>query len=73
MLSIIEEYLVYKGVVWYRIDGSTRGRDRQVLIDLFNKKEDSFKVFILSTKAGGLGINLTSATTVLIYDSDWNP
>jgi chromodomain-helicase-DNA-binding protein 7 len=49
-----------------------QGNDRQLAIDRFNRNEDSF-VFLLSTRAGGVGINLTAADTVIIFDSDWNP
>ncbi|GMH64942.1 hypothetical protein TL16_g04081, partial [Triparma laevis f. inornata] len=55
-----------------RLDGRISGSDRQKSIDRFNTEEDAF-MFILSTKAGGVGINLTAADTCIIYDSDWNP
>jgi SNF2 family DNA or RNA helicase len=54
------------------LDGRVSGNDRQKAIDRFNKEADSF-VFLLSTRAGGVGINLTAADTVIIFDSDWNP
>jgi len=50
-----------------------RGNDRQAAIDRFSKKDSEQWVFLLCTRAGGLGINLTAADTVIIYDSDWNP
>ncbi|KAL8991616.1 MAG: hypothetical protein Q9169_007817 [Polycauliona sp. 2 TL-2023] len=55
-----------------RIDGGVKAEDRTEQIDAFNKRKD-FKLFLLSTRAGGLGINLTAADTVILYDSDWNP
>lgn len=73
ILSLLEEYLLFYGVRHYKIDGSTKAKDRQVCIDRFNGSQDCFEVFLLSTKAGGLGINLTSASIVIIFDSDWNP
>lgn len=73
MLKLIEEYLLHNSIVYEKIDGSTKAKDRQTAIDRFNKAAHEFGVFLLSTKAGGIGINLTSAKIVIIYDSDWNP
>lgn len=70
ILDILEEYLETKGLSWCRIDGAIKQSDRQADIDRFNK-DTSVKVFLLSTRAGGLGINLTAADTVILYDSDW--
>jgi chromodomain-helicase-DNA-binding protein 4 len=56
-----------------RIDGKINGAERQVRIDRFNAPNSSKFCFLLSTRAGGLGINLATADTVIIYDSDWNP
>jgi len=56
-----------------KIDGSIKARERQNSIDRFNNFDMKREVFLLSTKAGGLGINLTAANVVIIYDSDWNP
>lgn len=72
VLDIIEDYLVLKGYPNERIDGSKSDKERQAAIDRFNADGNAF-VFLLSTRAGGVGINLTSADTVIIYDSDWNP
>ncbi|OHT14944.1 SNF2 family N-terminal domain containing protein [Tritrichomonas foetus] len=72
ILDIIEDFCIYKSYNYERIDGSVTGSDRQHRIDRFQNEPDSF-IFLLSTKAGGLGINLTIADTVVIYDSDWNP
>ena len=73
ILRLMEEYLAFYGIKNYKIDGSTKARDRQIYIDKFNNNPNEFEVFLLSTKAGGLGINLTSASVVIIFDSDWNP
>ncbi|XP_077539654.1 SWI/SNF-related matrix-associated actin-dependent regulator of chromatin subfamily A containing DEAD/H box 1 homolog isoform X2 [Haemaphysalis longicornis] len=72
MLDILEAYLGIRGHKWLRLDGSTSVGDRQDLIDQFNE-DDSILVFLLSTRAGGLGINLTSANVVVIHDLDFNP
>lgn len=72
MLDILEVYLKIRGHKWLRLDGSTSVPDRQDLIDQFNG-DDEILVFLLSTRAGGLGINLTSANVVIIHDLDFNP
>ncbi|CAK8569972.1 unnamed protein product [Lathyrus sativus] len=73
MLDKLEEYCVYKNWQYERIDGKVGGAERQVRIDRFNAKNSSRFCFLLSTRAGGVGINLATADTVIIYDSDWNP
>lgn len=72
LLDILEDFLEYSGYSYCRIDGSTAQTDRQEQIELFNN-DPNVSVFLLSTRAGGLGINLTAADSVIIYDSDWNP
>ncbi|KAJ7517902.1 hypothetical protein O6H91_21G045300 [Diphasiastrum complanatum] len=72
ILDLLEYYLQERGLEPCRIDGSVKQIDRQEQIRDFNSEGKKF-VFLLSTRAGGLGINLTSADTVIIYDSDWNP
>ncbi|XP_076467265.1 LOW QUALITY PROTEIN: SWI/SNF-related matrix-associated actin-dependent regulator of chromatin subfamily A containing DEAD/H box 1-like [Babylonia areolata] len=72
MLDIIEVYLKQKDISYLRLDGSTPVTDRQRLIDEFNEDPDIF-IFLLSTRAGGLGINLTSANTIILHDIDFNP
>ena len=59
--------------LFLRIDGSTAGEDRDEAMESFNMKDSTKFVFMLSTRAGGLGINLATADTVILYDSDWNP
>jgi len=73
MLDILEEYCQLRQYKVARIDGQTRGSDRQEAIDAFSRPDSDYFIFLLSTRAGGLGINLTAADTVIIYDSDWNP
>ena len=72
MLDLLDTYLEQLGHTTARIDGSVKWEDRQAAIKGFNEGSDIF-CFLLSTRAGGLGINLTAADTVIIYDSDWNP
>uniref|UniRef100_A0A336LW14 CSON006412 protein n=1 Tax=Culicoides sonorensis TaxID=179676 RepID=A0A336LW14_CULSO len=72
-LDILEDYLIYRKYPYERIDGRIRGNLRQAAIDRYSKPDSDRFVFLLCTKAGGLGINLTAADTVIIYDSDWNP
>lgn len=72
MLDLMESYLDEKGCNTCRIDGGVPCSERKDMIKKFNT-DDAFQYFLLSTRAGGLGINLTAADTVIIYDSDWNP
>lgn len=73
MLDILEDFLEGEGYKYERIDGAITGNLRQEAIDRFNAPGAVQFVFLLSTRAGGLGINLATADTVIIYDSDWNP
>ena len=85
MLDLIEDYLDARGYSYERLDGSVGSSERQNSIDRFNRRRGGGGgdggtspstpafVFLLSTRAGGLGINLASADTVILYDSDWNP
>ena len=72
MLDILETFLNFHGYIYLRLDGSTRVEQRQVLMERFNTDPKIF-AFILSTRSGGIGVNLTGADTVIFYDSDWNP
>ncbi|CAL8309519.1 unnamed protein product [Lota lota] len=71
MLDILQDYMEYRGYSYERLDGSVRGEERNLAIKNFSSK-DVF-VFLLSTKAGGVGMNLTAADTVVFMDSDFNP
>ncbi|XP_013083946.2 chromodomain-helicase-DNA-binding protein 4-like isoform X2 [Biomphalaria glabrata] len=73
MLDLLEDFMEAENYRYERIDGGITGNMRQDAIDRFNSKEAPAFVFLLSTRAGGLGINLATADTVIIYDSDWNP
>jgi ATP-dependent DNA helicase len=85
LLNVIEDYLIFRNRKYCRIDGSTNIDERQRQMDVFNSEktsgknggrnesDDRYFVFLLSTRAGGLGINLTCADTCIIFDSDWNP
>ena len=73
VLDILEDYCVFREHKYCRIDGSTAHEDRIAAIDDYNKPGSEKFVFLLTTRAGGLGINLTSADIVILFDSDWNP
>ncbi|XP_035230728.1 chromodomain-helicase-DNA-binding protein Mi-2 homolog isoform X3 [Stegodyphus dumicola] len=73
MLDILEDFLEAEHYKYERIDGGITGSQRQEAIDRFNAPGAPQFAFLLSTRAGGLGINLATADTVVIYDSDWNP
>ncbi|XP_052173015.1 chromatin-remodeling ATPase INO80 isoform X2 [Diospyros lotus] len=72
MLNILEDYMNYRKYRYLRLDGSSTIMDRRDMVRDFQHRSDIF-VFLLSTRAGGLGINLTAADTVIFYESDWNP
>jgi SWI/SNF-related matrix-associated actin-dependent regulator of chromatin subfamily A member 5 len=73
VLDILEDYCVFRDHQYCRIDGSTAHEDRIAAIDEYNRPGSPKFIFLLTTRAGGLGINLTSADIVILYDSDWNP
>ncbi|EGB03704.1 hypothetical protein AURANDRAFT_5295, partial [Aureococcus anophagefferens] len=72
VLGLVAELCAHRGYDAEALTGATPAADRQRAIDRFNASPDAF-VFLLSTRAGGVGINLCAADTVVIYDSDWNP
>lgn len=72
MLDIFEQFLSYHGHTYLRLDGATKIEQRQSMMERFNADPKIF-CFILSTRSGGMGVNLTGADTVIFYDSDWNP
>jgi len=73
MLDILAQYMSLRGFQFQRLDGSTKSELRQQAMDHFNAPGSDDFCFLLSTRAGGLGINLATADTVIIFDSDWNP
>ncbi|CAH0390890.1 unnamed protein product [Bemisia tabaci] len=72
MIDLLEEYMWFRKHSYMRLDGSSKISERRDMVADFQSRSDIF-VFLLSTRAGGLGINLTAADTVIFYDSDWNP
>ncbi|VVD05859.1 unnamed protein product [Leptidea sinapis] len=72
VLDVLEAFLSLHGHTYLRLDGATRVERRQILVDRFNSDPRIF-AFILSTRSGGVGLNLTGADSVVFYDSDWNP
>jgi SWI/SNF-related matrix-associated actin-dependent regulator of chromatin subfamily A protein 2/4 len=72
-MTILEDYFNTKGFKYLRLDGGTKAEDRQKLLEMFCSPTSEHFLFMLSTRAGGLGLNLQVADTVIIFDSDWNP
>eukprot|EP01086_Lenisia_limosa_P007218 TRINITY_DN26719_c0_g1_i1.p1 TRINITY_DN26719_c0_g1~~TRINITY_DN26719_c0_g1_i1.p1 ORF type:complete len:292 (+),score=87.34 TRINITY_DN26719_c0_g1_i1:56-877(+) len=73
LLSILEDFLYNRNHKYMRLDGTTSSERREELLKEFNQPDSDYFVFLLSTRAGGLGLNLQTADTVIIFDSDWNP
>ena len=73
MSDILEDYMLMRHYQYCRIDGDTSYDERESLIDAYNAPGSTKFVFLLSTRAGGVGINLCAADTCIIFDSDWNP
>jgi SWI/SNF-related matrix-associated actin-dependent regulator of chromatin subfamily A member 5 len=72
-LDILEDYCELRGYNFHRLDGNVELEERDEMMQEFTKNKSKSNVFLLSTRAGGLGINLMTANHVIIYDSDWNP
>ncbi|KAI8356857.1 SNF2 family N-terminal domain-containing protein [Mortierella sp. GBAus27b] len=73
IMNIMEDFLHFRNYQYMRLDGATKADDRSALLKQFNAPDSPYFVFLLSTRAGGLGLNLQTADTVIIFDSDWNP
>jgi len=73
VLDLMSDILDAEGWRFERLDGSVSGTERQKAIDRFSDPSSDSFIFILSTRAGGVGINLTAADTVIVFDPDWNP
>lgn len=73
MLNIIEDFLTMRGIEFCRLDGNTELSAREQQIQAFSEPNSPKTVFLISTRAGGLGLNLASANHVILYDSDFNP
>lgn len=73
VLDILEDYAIYREFEYCRIDGKTSSEDRTAAIEAYNAPDSNKFLFLLTTRAGGLGINLYTADTVILFDSDWNP
>ncbi|BBN10806.1 hypothetical protein Mp_5g06580 [Marchantia polymorpha subsp. ruderalis] len=73
LLDVMEDYLIWRNYRYLRLDGGTGGTERGALIEKFNAPQSEAFIFLLSIRAGGIGINLQAADTVIIFDTDWNP
>lgn len=73
VMDILESYCHMRGFTYLRLDGSTPADQRSAAVQAYNHPESKYFIFMLSTKAGGLGLNLQAADTVILFDSDWNP
>lgn len=73
VMNIMEDFLRYREMKYLRLDGGTKAEDRQDMLKVFNAPDSEYFCFLLSTRAGGLGLNLQTADTVIIFDTDWNP
>ena len=73
VMDLLEVYFAYRNYTYLRLDGSTKADDRCELLKNFNDDNVNCYIFLLSTRAGGVGLNLQKADTVILFDSDWNP
>jgi SNF2 family DNA or RNA helicase len=72
-MTILERFFEYRGFKHLRLDGGTTSEEREKRMYMFNDADSPYFIFLLSTRAGGLGLNLATADTVILFDSDWNP
>jgi superfamily II DNA/RNA helicase len=73
LMDILQDYFNYRGFKHLRLDGATKSEDRESAVERFNAPNTEYRIFLLSTRAGSHGLNLQTADTVVIFDSDWNP
>ncbi|TPX36140.1 hypothetical protein SmJEL517_g01611 [Synchytrium microbalum] len=73
IMDIMQDYMRFRGYNFLRLDGTTKSDERSDMLKQFNAPDSEIFIFLLSTRAGGLGLNLQTADTVIIFDSDWNP
>ncbi|KAF0973478.1 hypothetical protein FDP41_008182 [Naegleria fowleri] len=73
VLDLMEEFLTQKNYQYLRLDGAVKASERGDLVKKWNEKDSQYFIFLLSTRSGGLGLNLQTADTVIMFDSDWNP
>ncbi|KAI9505599.1 SNF2 family N-terminal domain-containing protein [Coemansia spiralis] len=73
IMDIVQDFLAWRGIPSLRLDGSTADAERREYMRVFNEPDSPYSVFMLSTRAGGQGLNLQTADTVIIFESDWNP
>ncbi|KAJ2677526.1 ATP-dependent DNA helicase Snf21, partial [Coemansia sp. RSA 1285] len=73
IMDIVQDFMAWRGIPCLRLDGSTADGDRREYMRIFNEPDSEYHVFMLSTRAGGQGLNLQTADTVIIFESDWNP
>lgn len=73
LLDLLEDYCLMRGWKYCRLDGSTERARRNYLIQRFNEPRSPYFLFLMSTRSGGMGLNLQSADTCILFDSDWNP
>jgi len=73
LLNVMCHFFDYRGIKHLKLDGAMKQEERHQNMMIFNNKESEFRVFLLSTRAGGQGLNLQVADTVIIFDSDFNP
>eukprot|EP00186_Timspurckia_oligopyrenoides_P002857 CAMPEP_0182445780 /NCGR_PEP_ID=MMETSP1172-20130603/3784_1 /TAXON_ID=708627 /ORGANISM="Timspurckia oligopyrenoides, Strain CCMP3278" /LENGTH=1569 /DNA_ID=CAMNT_0024641605 /DNA_START=59 /DNA_END=4768 /DNA_ORIENTATION=- len=73
VLDLQQRLFEYRNIPFLRLDGSTKPEERKRMVEVFNQDNSPYNLFLLTTRAGGLGVNLQTADTVIIFDSDWNP
>lgn len=73
LIEVMQTFFEYKGIKYLKLDGAMKQEERHENMMKFEKPDSEERIFVLSTRAGGTGVNLQAANTVIIFDSDWNP